>query len=299
VPGVSVIIPTFNRKLLLEETLGSVYAQDPAPSEIIVVDDGSSDGTAEVVRALHPDVRYIWQPNQNQAVARETGRLAARKELLLFLDSDDLLLGGAIGLLLDALNSQPGCPVAFGKVVGFCGGDIAPLPVLNEPKPGEETVHLACENFIRSPGCALIRKSAMDRAGSWDATLAGNEDWDMWIRLSLVGAFARVDRPVLNYRVHAQSVSSNTAAMRRSAARLIMKHSGKGSMLRSNPHSWENIRDMRRRFLPTYLYNALAGREETSWLGCIRLGSEFFWNRIAEGRSPIDPRALLRIMHTS
>ena len=110
-PKVSVIIPSYNRAGMLPRTVHSVLDQTFPDLECIVVDDGSSDGTRQVIASISdPRLRYIWQENQERSAARNTGIAASQGEYLTFLDSDDRLLPGALALLAPTLEAQPGIP---------------------------------------------------------------------------------------------------------------------------------------------------------------------------------------------
>ena len=252
-PGVSIIIPTYNRSDYLREAVGSAMAQRPGVAEVIVVDDGSTDDTADVVKRDYPSVIYVRQKNQKQAAARETGRRAATGEFPLFLDSDDKLAAGAVDTLLAALEADPGAPLAFGAAAGFNAAgpcELYPLPV---PEPGAETLALVKQNFIQTPGCVLVRRSALDRAGPWDTRVHTIEDWEMLLRLSLAGPFVRVPDTVLNYRVHGENSSANKQIAHDSFCRFALIHSSRSSPLRANPPAWKYLRRARHGAINGYL----------------------------------------------
>ena len=116
VPLVSVIIPTFNRAAFLPEALASVYAQNGAPLQVIVVDDGSTDHTAEVVREWGADLEYVYQANRGPAAARNTGIRHAKGEWVTFLDSDDVWPANALRRQLELTETYPSARVIWGTV---------------------------------------------------------------------------------------------------------------------------------------------------------------------------------------
>src|SRR5258708_3362172 len=113
-PPVSVIIPCYNGRRFLSQAIDSVLVQTIVPGEIIVVDDGSTDDSAEVAESYGPPVRVIRQANQGESAARNVGIAAARGDYLLFLDADDLLESQSLEILADAVNQAPGSVALMG-----------------------------------------------------------------------------------------------------------------------------------------------------------------------------------------
>jgi glycosyltransferase involved in cell wall biosynthesis len=242
---VSIIIPTFNRADLLCETIDSVVPQVSAEDEIIVVDDGSTDHTRSAAAGYGQRVRYIWRENGGEAKARNTGFLAAGGEYLLFLDSDDLLMESAVERLLSRLDNEKDAPLAYGPSVKFTSKEAHPQEPPDQADVGTDAWRLTRRNFVGSPGCAMIRRSAIESGGLWDSWVVPHDDWDMWLRLSLLGKFAREDRPVLRYRVHPGNLSLNRPIMLRSWNRLVIKQSSLFSPLRRNREVWKVFRQKR------------------------------------------------------
>jgi glycosyltransferase involved in cell wall biosynthesis len=112
-PLVSVVIPCYNHARFLSEAIESVLRQEYRPLEIVVIDDGSTDHTAQVA-ARYPSVRYRYQPNAGLAAARNTGISESRGSYVLFLDADDLLCAGALGSAVDVILQNPGCGFVYG-----------------------------------------------------------------------------------------------------------------------------------------------------------------------------------------
>jgi glycosyltransferase involved in cell wall biosynthesis len=241
--GISVIVPTYNRSNLLRQTLESVVAQTRQVDQIIVVDDGSTDDTRSVVSAFGNRVTYHFQKNQFLGAARNSGQRMAVGEFVMFLDSDDLLLPEAIARLEDSLTIDGRVVLAYGGAEGFNSSGPVDLEPIDSDETGNETSRLIRANFIRTIGCALIRRKCLERAGFWDTRLRGVEDWDMLIRLSLHGTFARTPEAVLRYRVHDSNMSGNAGMMRYSSYKCLLKHSEKNSSLRNRePQIWMNLR---------------------------------------------------------
>ena len=238
---VSVIIPTYNRASYLPETLQSLLRQTRPADEILVVDDGSTDNTAEVVAQFHPAVTYIRQENRGVNAAREVGQEQATGDALLFIDSDDLLLPDALRRMEQALWSRPAAPLVFCRAQIIDEESRVIEPLWKIPDAAEECWDpLLDGNFIRSTGSVLVRRAAIDAAGGWDKTLRGNEDWDLWLRLAEGNTpFVRVSEPLFQYRVHSANTSSNNDLMRQTGLRVYQKQMDRH---RSDPARYAAIR---------------------------------------------------------
>lgn len=230
---IGIVIPTYNRAALCLETLDSVLAQQPCPEEIVIVDDGSTDNTAEALEPYRArGIRYVFQENAGLSAARNTGESALSPEIeaVLFLDSDDRFLPGALQRLHDALAGRPDASLAYGRP-RFIGPDGVPttlqwgLEDFDGPNLWER---LAPRNFICTAGLVLLRRSYLNQAGEFDTSLRSSEDWDMWLRFAEGGgAFVRVahpQEPVLEYRVHPESMSRNRSRMWENEERVYRKH---------------------------------------------------------------------------
>lgn len=223
--SIAVIIPANNGARFLSRTIESVLAQDYTDWSLTIVDDGSADGTADVACAYadgHDRISLVRQPNADVGSARNRGLTEADPacEHLIFLDHDDVWEPNALGVLLGALERMPRAVAASGlsRMVDSDGGTIEPgwLEAWGRDRMGAigsrlgawpsnaptTLAVLAFKNCIWSPGQILIRRSALAVAGPFDATLRHCADWDMWLRLSLLGDIAFVDQVVLNWRLH-------------------------------------------------------------------------------------------------
>lgn len=205
IPDVAVVIPAYNIAPLIGETLASVLRQEETALEVVVVDDGSADGTSEAVAAV-PDRRIDLVRSRNRGVsaARNLGLERVRAPLVLFLDGDDLLAPDALRRLRAALEAAPRAPAAFGRHAKFTDTAegrrwIDPPP---RPLPRSRTLaHLLERNFVINPGNLLCRTGAARAAGGFDPGLRMGEDWEFFCRLAQQGDFAVADgAPVLYYR---------------------------------------------------------------------------------------------------
>lgn len=204
---ISTIIPVHNRPVQLREAVASVLAQDYRPIEIIIVDDGSTDDTPAVAKALaaaHPDiVRVAVKANGGPGLAREHGRQIARGEFLQYLDSDDLLLPGKFSRQAAALRADPACDVAFGVTrLRRADGRL-------ETESYKETgvrVDTMFPKFLTGrwweTATPLYRAAVCAAAGPW-TDLRLEEDWEYDCRIaSLGGRLAWCPDPVSETRDH-------------------------------------------------------------------------------------------------
>ena len=222
---ISVIIPTHNRADLIGATLDSVLAQARPADEVIVADDGSTDGTAAVVASYGARVRHLRRPRSGHCAVRNAGWGASSGDALCFLDSDDLLLPGALGALEGALAASPEAALAYcrAQIINGDGSLRTPLWEMADAE-GMVWPRLVQGNFIRSPGCALVRRARLEQAGPWDVSLKNNVDWDVWLRLAESSPFVRVDAPLFQYRIHGGNLSKDPVKMYVGSALMFRGH---------------------------------------------------------------------------
>jgi glycosyltransferase involved in cell wall biosynthesis len=226
-PLVSVIIPTYRREAYIEETLASVFAQTFRDFEVIVVNDGSPDATADRLRPLVDSgrIQYYEQKNAGQAAARNTGLQYARGKFISFLDDDDLLPEDKLAWQVERLQSQPHVAVTYGFAQAFGSNHTFRHPEAMGDS-GEIKKVLLRRGVIMTPGQALARTEDIRAIGGLDVSIRGAEDWDLWLRLADRGRFDYVERCALRYRVHPGNVSGNTRYMFEATMRVLHKHLG-------------------------------------------------------------------------
>lgn len=212
-PLVSVVVLAYQQRPWVMEALESVFAQTYAHIEVIVVDDGSTDGTGDVVRQHFGDaVRIVRQANQGPSAARNTGFALANGELIQFLDADDRLAPGKVAMQVDALARHPDHDVAYCDYAFF--PETPPrarrgFPESPAEASGDLLEALLEGNFIASHA-ALTRRAALLEAGGFDAALGGAEDYDLWIRLAARGSrFVHTPGRLALYRARPGSLSSD------------------------------------------------------------------------------------------
>jgi glycosyltransferase involved in cell wall biosynthesis len=207
-PLVSVIIPVFNGERFLREAVQSVLDQQYSPVEIIIVDDGSTDGTATVAGSFPETVRYLHQTNQGPAAARNRGIEQAQGSLLAFADADDLWPAGKLALQLPYLINDPATEIVMGRIQQVLLSRTADGPTRAE--------EFADPAFSVNLGSAIIRKSVFERVGLFDETMRYSEDVDWFMRAREAGAaIVTIDAITLFYRQHEENMTrgKNTAEL--------------------------------------------------------------------------------------
>ncbi len=189
---VSTIIPVFNRPQLLREAVASVLAQTYRPIEIILIDDGSTDDTPEVVKTLHEDhleyVRTVRTDNAGPGLAREAGRLIAQGEYIQYLDSDDLLLERKFELQVEGLSAHSDCRVSYGMTrFRHADGRVEPTPWKRSGERIAEMFPSFLQSRWWSTANPLYRASVCDIAGPW-SSLKSEEDWEYDCRIAAIGS---------------------------------------------------------------------------------------------------------------
>ena len=197
-PTVSVIIPTYNRAHLVGRAICSVLNQTFQDFEIIVVDDGSTDNTEEVVKSFNdPRIRYIrHEQNRGGSAARNTGIRAARGEYIAFLDSDDEWLPEKLDTQLKTMSTLPE------HFVGVCCGyyRARQSKIVSVSRPmlyGKLFDKLLKSPFLNGGSCLIVRKNALVAIGGFDEQLARHQDWDLLLRLALMYEIGIIDTPLV------------------------------------------------------------------------------------------------------
>lgn len=212
-PLVSVVIPVFNGERFLREAVQSVLDQKYSPVEIIIIDDGSTDGTATVARSLPETVRYLHQTNQGPAAARNRGIEQARGSLIAFADADDLWPAAKLELQLPYLIKDPKVDIVLGRIQ-----QVLLSETVAGPTPAQETA------FSVNLGSAVIRKSVFERVGLFDETMRYSEDVDWFMRAREAGAaIVTIDDVTLFYRQHDQNMTRGKSASELNVLKALKK----------------------------------------------------------------------------
>ena len=195
-PLVSVIIPTYNRADLVRQAVASVKAQTFRDFEIVVVDDGGTDGTSEVLSA-EPGLRLLRHPHrQGVAAARNLGVDAARGEWLAFLDSDDLWLPDKLARQISWLENHPEVLICQTDETWVRRGVRVNKPAAHRKVAGQIFLPSLGRCMI-SPSAVMLHRRLLEAHGGFDETLPAAEDYDLWLRLTWRYEVGLVDEPLV------------------------------------------------------------------------------------------------------
>lgn len=226
-PTVSVVIPTYNRAQLIARSIKSVLSQTYQDFEIIIVDDGSTDNTEEVVSSFNDErIRYIrHEKNKGEAAARNTGIKAAKAEFIASQDSDDEWLpeklAKQVNILKDASPKVGVVYTGFWKIENNKKTYI-PFSWVNQ-KEGDIHKELLKGNFIGSP-VTLVRKECFEKVGMFDENLFNVVDWEMWLRVSKYYHFKYIDEPSVVAHYESDNVSSSQISLIKALERILEKN---------------------------------------------------------------------------
>jgi glycosyltransferase involved in cell wall biosynthesis len=226
--GTTVIIPAYNVARYLADAIESALGQTHPPLEVIVIDDGSTDETPQVLARYAGRIIGIRQRNAGLAAARNRGLAAARGEFIAFLDADDAWYPNALAVTTEALQRQEGADIVIGAWDSMdCGGRVlqrrAVPPHVQRHLQMDARRTLALGN--RFPvGGLLIRRRCFACCGLFDQRLQALEDWELWLRFAAhQHRLIFVPEVVLRYRRHAASMSLDLPRMRANATQIVEK----------------------------------------------------------------------------
>jgi glycosyltransferase involved in cell wall biosynthesis len=215
-PTFSVVIAAYQVANFIGDAIGSALEQDPAPHEIVVGNDGSTDDLAGALRPFGDAVRLVTIEHAGEAAAKNAAVAAATGEFVAFLDADDRFLPGRLAALQSLLSARPELDVVTtdaylvhnGERLGRCYGPGYRFAPVDQRRAILE------RNFVL--GLSVVRRSRFLAAGGFDPAVAYTTDWDLWIRMILDGSTVGfVDEPLAEYRLHAGSMSARRAEMSR------------------------------------------------------------------------------------
>ncbi len=250
-PRVSVIIPTYNHARYVGEAIQSALAQDYDDLEIIVIDDGSTDNTRQVVAQFDHRVRYIWQENKGLSGARNTGIHAARGDYIALLDADDCWLPAFLSSVVARLEADNGLGAVHSGFY-FVDGQGKPLPQIEvSTVPDDQMYDRLLDGEFFVPAAVLVRRKCFERVGLFDETLRASEDWDMWLRVAREFRFGGISQPLLHYRIHGNNMSADPEYMLRYQLMVVEKHFG---LPDGPPETWP--RERQRAYAAVYRYAA-------------------------------------------
>jgi len=210
-PRITVCIPTYNRCRLLREALDSVFAQTRTDFEVLVVDDGSTDGTAQMIESYGRPVRYVYQENRGDAAARNRLIAETRTPLVAWLDSDDLWLPEKLERQTALLEGPDQRTVVFSPKLNIEPDGRVTAGKRPPPPAGRITAELFENIFIPTPS-VLVPTDLLREVGGFDQRYKVCSDYRTWLVLSLTCDFAATAEPLVKCRRHQESLSSASSA---------------------------------------------------------------------------------------
>ena len=203
-PLVSIVIPVYNQADYLGEAIESVLAQDYPNVELIVLDDGSTDGTPELLQRYAGRFHFESHPNIGQAATLNKGWRMAKGGLLSYLAADDVLAPRALSASVGALLERPDVVMTYGDY-NLIDPDSRFIRSVRTPEYDYRSLAV---DLVCAPGPGvLFRRAAFEAAGPWNGGLRQIPDFEYWLRLGLQGAFQRIPEVLGSYRVHDESQS--------------------------------------------------------------------------------------------
>ena len=207
-PRVSVIIPTFNRVGLLVEAVDSVLAQTFKDFELLVVDDGSTDGTQERLQPYGRRVTCVHQPNQGVSAARNTGVARSSGDLIALLDSDDLWRPAKLARQVAFFENHPDAQICQTEEIWIRRGQRV-NPKKHHRKPSGWIFEPSLARCLVSPSAVMMRRGLLEAVGGFDESLPACEDYDLWLRVSRHCPVQLIDAPLVIKRGgHADQLSA-------------------------------------------------------------------------------------------
>jgi glycosyltransferase involved in cell wall biosynthesis len=210
-PQISVIIPTYNREQFIGEAIKSVVDQTYPPLEIIVVDDGSTDQTAEVIRRFKSPIPvfYHWQPNQGHASALNLGVSFARGDWIAFLDSDDVWYPHKLAVLTNYIQTVPDVPFLYSDLDYF-RVDETGQHKLTEREWNSDLIPLIFQGGPNaSPSAVLLRKDVFMEAGGFNPSLRIGVSWDFFARVAHTWPIYHIPESLAKQRLHPGQTTRN------------------------------------------------------------------------------------------
>ena len=200
---VSVITPVYNAEKYISEAIESVLNQSYEDFEVIVIDDGSKDNTLSIIKKYNRKIRWKSQENKGQASAINEGIKMAKGEYVAYLDADDVCMPDRLEIQVKYLDERRNVGLVYSSFYQInSSGEIQRFI---RAHPYDDFVLLQEDYIARST--VMHRKKCLDEVGLFDESITGDDDWDMWIRVSEKFGIGYVEKPLVKYRVHGENIS--------------------------------------------------------------------------------------------
>ena len=289
---ISVVIPVYNGEKTVGETLKSVLAQTYENIEVVVINDGSTDGTGAIVEGIGDDrVKLFSYPNAGLAASRNRGIERASGDYISFTDADDLWTAEKLADQLAALKQHPNAAVAYSWTDYIDAQSQFLQAGTHISASGDVLAKLLEINFIESGSNVLLLRDVFETVGDFDVTLTAAEDWDMWLRLAKKYEFVAVPSPQVLYR-RTLSMSSNVTRQERECRKVLDR------AFADTPESLQPLRRKSLAKLYKYLiFKALEGSPgpTKAWLTAKCLGQAIRYNPALLGQSKVVLSVIVKI----
>ncbi len=288
-PLVSVVIPVFNGEKTIRETIESVLNQTLTDFELVVINDGSQDGTLDIVERI-PDsrIQVFSYPNVGQSTSRNRGIEIAKGDYISFIDADDLWTPDKLEAQLQALQANPKAGVAYSWTDWIDESSQLLGKGSYNTEQGAVFTKLLLNDFVANGSNVLIRRQALTEVGGFDPSVTPAEDWDLWLRLAARYEFVAVRSPQILYRISPNSASFNVWKMEASSLQVIDK------AFAVAPESLQYLKQQCLGNRYKYLtFKAIEGYPERSkGIAAIR----FLWNAIKNDPSLLQAKVIWKVL---
>jgi glycosyltransferase involved in cell wall biosynthesis len=288
-PLISVIIPVFNGETTIQETIESVLNQTIKDLELLVINDGSQDGTVEIIERI-PDsrIQIFSYPNAGQSTSRNRGIELAKGDYISFIDADDLWTPDKLEAQLNALQANSKAAVAYSWTDWINESSQLLGKGSYNTEQGEVFAKLLLNDFVANGSNVLIRRDALTEVGGFDSSVTPAEDWDLWLRLAARYEFVAVRSPQILYRISPHSASFNVWKMEASSLQVIDK------AFAAAPQSLQYLKPQCLGNRYKYLtFKAIEGYPERSkGIAAIR----FLWNAIKNDPSLLRAKVIWKVL---
>ena len=288
-PLVSVVIPVFNGEKTIRETIESVLNQTLTDFELVVINDGSQDGTLDIVERI-PDsrIKVFSYPNAGQSTSRNRGIEIAKGDYISFIDADDLWTPDKLEAQLQALQANPKAGVAYSWTDWIDESSQLLGKGSYNTEQGAVFTKLLLNDFVANGSNVLIRRQALTEVGGFDPSVTPAEDWDLWLRLAARYEFVAVRSPQILYRISPNSASFNVWKMEASSLQVIDK------AFAIAPESLQYLKQQCLGNRYKYLtFKAIEGYPERSkGIAAIR----FLWNAIKNDPSLLQAKVIWKVL---
>ncbi|MCX7592214.1 MAG: glycosyltransferase [Fischerella sp.] len=280
-PLISIIIPTYNSEKTIKDTIESVLEQTLTDYELIVINDGSSDSTLDIVSQFHDSrIKVFSYPHQGANVSRNLGLAHAAGEFISFLDADDLWTSDKLASQMKALQENPQASVAYSWTDYIDEKGEFLLAGMHITANGNVYEQLLVNNFVENGSNPLIRKEALLKLGGFDENLSAGQDWDMWLRLARECSFVAVPKVQILYRKSSNSLSSNLARQEKACLKVLDK------AYNDSPKYLQNLRKQSLTNLYKYLTCKAMEKPFNRQKGSV--AARFLWKYVINDASRLD-----------